>query len=103
MIYLVPQTPPVPIHFGGLNIEKMTENQKILLFLSFKGISLFNFAENVMFRSLEIISIIDFMKNCDNGLPSTSKFILKTRFLAILGHAASRMVSQYDNISSKLC
>ena len=79
----MPQTPPVPIHFWGLNIEKMTENQKILLFLNFKGISLFNFAENVMFRSLEIISIIDFMKNCDNGLPSTSKFILKN---AIFGH-----------------
>ena len=50
-----------------------------------------------------MISIMNLMNYGDNGSPSRSKFTLKTRFLAILGHALSRMVSQYDDISSKLC
>ena len=103
VIYLVPQTPPVSIHFGGLNIGKMAGNQKIALFLRFQCISLFNFAENVMSRSLEIILIMNLMKYCDNGSPSRSKFTLKTRFLVILGHVAPRMVSHCYNISSNSC
>ena len=32
VFYLVPQTPPLPIHFGVLNIEKMARNQKMRFF-----------------------------------------------------------------------
>ena len=63
----------------------MAGYRKVLLFPRFKCKFLFNFAENVISRSLEMILNMNFMKYCDNGSPSRSKFTLKTRFLVIFG------------------